>query len=71
MLGKEKNMAREVKGSAEAAFRADLKSNVSQATKQAGEFQIRKRGSDVLVGDENEKTAATACRRSSDTEATK
>jgi hypothetical protein len=41
---KRKNTAREVKGSADASFRADLKSKVSQATKKAGEFQIRKRG---------------------------
>jgi hypothetical protein len=33
---KRKNTAREVKGSADAAFRADLKSKVSQATKKAG-----------------------------------
>jgi hypothetical protein len=72
---KRNNTAREVKGSTDAAFRASLKSKVkskvSQPTKNAGEFQIRKRGSDVLVGDENEKIAATARRRISDTEATK
>jgi hypothetical protein len=39
-----------VKGSADAAFRADLKSKVSQATKKAGEFQMRKRGGDMLTG---------------------
>ena len=61
---KRKNTAREVKGSTDAAFRADLKSKVSQATKKAGEFQIRKRGSDVFVDDENEKTTVvTACKR--------
>jgi hypothetical protein len=41
---KRKNTAREVKGSADASLRADLKSKVLQATKKAGEFQIRKRG---------------------------
>jgi hypothetical protein len=41
---KRKNTAQEVKGSADASFHADLKSKVSQATKKAGEFQIRKRG---------------------------
>ena len=40
---KRNNAAREVKGSTDASFRADLKSKVSQTTKQAGEFQIRKR----------------------------
>jgi hypothetical protein len=40
---KRNNTAREVKGSTDASFRADLKSKVSQTTKQAGEFQIRKR----------------------------
>jgi len=40
---KRKNTAREVKGSSDASLRADLKSRVSQATKKAGEFQIRKR----------------------------
>ncbi len=47
---KRKNTAREVKGSADAAFRADLKSKVSQATKKAGEFQIRKRSGDMMTG---------------------
>jgi hypothetical protein len=47
---KRKNTAREVKGSADAAFRADLKSKVSQATKKAGEFQIQKRSGDMLTG---------------------
>jgi hypothetical protein len=47
---KRKNTAREVKGSADAAFRTDLKSKVSQSTKKAGEFQIRKRGGDMLTG---------------------
>jgi hypothetical protein len=60
---KRKNTGREVKGSTDAAFRTDLKSKVSQATKNAGEFQIRKRATDVLVDDENEKTAVTACKR--------
>ena len=62
---KRKHTAREVKGSTDAAFRADLKSKVSQATKKAGEFQIRKRGrSDAFVDDENEKTTVvTACKR--------
>jgi hypothetical protein len=49
---KRKNTAREVKGSADASLRADLKSKVSQATKnKAGEFQIRKpkRGRDMLT----------------------
>jgi hypothetical protein len=41
-----KNTAREVKGSTDAAFRADLKSKVSHSTKKEGEFQIRKRGDD-------------------------
>jgi hypothetical protein len=52
MLGKEKNTARQVKGSSDAAFRTDLKSKVSQATKnKAGEFQMRKpkRGRDTLT----------------------
>jgi hypothetical protein len=44
---KRKNTAREVKGSADASLRADLKSKVSQATKKAGEFQIRKRGGNL------------------------
>jgi hypothetical protein len=47
---KRKNTAREVKGSADAAFRADLKSKVSQATQKAGEFQIRKRSGDMVTG---------------------
>ena len=68
---KRKNTGRDVKGSTDAAFRTDLKSKVSHTTKNKGEFQIRKRGSDVLVGDENEKIAATARRRISDTEARK
>ncbi len=46
---KRKNTAREVKGSSDAAFRADLKSKVSQATKKAGEFQMRERGADSMV----------------------
>jgi hypothetical protein len=45
---KRKNTAREVKGSTDASFRADLKSKVSQTTKKAGEFQIRKRGGNML-----------------------
>ena len=47
---KRENTAREVKGSSDAAFRADLKSKVSQATKKAGEFQIRKRSGKTLSG---------------------
>jgi hypothetical protein len=43
---KKNNTAREVKGSTDAAFRADLKSKVSHSTKKAGEFKIRKRGDD-------------------------
>jgi hypothetical protein len=31
------------------SFRADLKSKVSQATKKAGEFQMRKRGAGSMV----------------------
>jgi hypothetical protein len=46
---KRKNTAREVKGSADASLRADLKSKASQATKNAGEFQIQKRGFDMLT----------------------
>jgi hypothetical protein len=46
---KRKNTAREVKGSTDASFRADLKSKVSQTTKRAGEFQIRKRGGNMLT----------------------
>jgi hypothetical protein len=44
-----KNMAREVEGSADAPFRADLKSKVSQATNKAGEFLTQKRGGDMLT----------------------
>jgi hypothetical protein len=47
---KRKNTAREVKGSVDASFRADLKSKVSQATKKAVEFQIRKSGGNMLTG---------------------
>jgi hypothetical protein len=46
---KRKNTARDVKGSSDASFRADQKSKVSQATKKAGEFQMRKRGAGSMV----------------------
>jgi hypothetical protein len=39
-----KNTARVVKGSSDAAFRADLKSKVSKTTKEVGEFVIRRQG---------------------------
>jgi hypothetical protein len=57
---KRKNTGREVKGSTDAAFRADLKSKVSQTTKKAGEFQIRKRGSNMLEDDDAEKAVVAA-----------
>jgi hypothetical protein len=44
-----KNTARAVKGSSDAAFRADLKSKVSKTTKEVGEFVIKKRGAHVLT----------------------
>jgi hypothetical protein len=47
---KRKNTGREVKGSEDAAFRPSLNSKTSQATKKAGESQIRKRGGDMLTG---------------------
>ena len=59
---KRNNTAREVKGSTDAAFRADLKSKVSMATTKAGEFQIRKRGGNMMKDDDNE-TGITACKR--------
>ena len=59
---KRNNTAREVKGSTDAAFRADLKSKVSMATKKAGEFQIRKRGGNMMEDDDNE-TSISACKR--------
>ena len=46
---KRKNTARQVKGSTDASFRADLKSKVSQTTKKVGEFAIKKRGAHVLT----------------------
>ena len=58
---KRRNTAREVKGSTDAAFRADLKSKVSTATKKAGEFQIRKRGGNML--DDDNETGIIACKR--------
>jgi hypothetical protein len=47
---KRENTGREVKGSSDAAFRTELKSKVAPATKKAGEFHIRKRGGDMLIG---------------------
>ena len=44
-----KNTARAVKGSSDAAFRADLKLKVAKTTKEVGEFAIKKRGAGVLT----------------------
>jgi hypothetical protein len=44
-----KNTAWAVKGSSDAAFRADLKSKVSKTTKEVGEFAIKKRRANVLT----------------------